>query len=276
MIFCKELNKGFESKEDLFRELKKNLKSVIHAKKSTIKRADAVPMVWGNGSANKAKEEPRQIEFGSKIYPVINTTLYLDSHDDVHLNSIWNKSVKDQQGKISLIVNHDFKVGKVISFPDEVKLMVKSMKWKDLGRDYDGETEALIFESTLTEDSNKTAFSYYKNRRPVQHSICMEYVKMHLAVDSNNKEWEEERKNWEKYLPLIVNREKAVEMGYFWAIEEAKIHKEGSMVLQGSNDVTPSLYELGAAESTPEKEVPMDVTPQRLKMLNELLILTEK
>ena len=277
MIFCKELNKEFETKEEVLQELKTHLKQITLAKKATIKKADAFPMFWGgekNGTT-KANEEPTELKYGDYIYPVINTTLYLDSHQDVHLDGIWNKSAKEQAGKVSLIINHDFRVGKVISFPNEVEPMVKRMKWKDLGRSYEGETEALIFKALLTEDSNDTGFRYYKNRRPVEHSICMEYVKIHLAVDSDDEDWKEERNNWEKYLPLVVNPEKAIQMGYFWAVAEAKIHKEGSMVLRGSNDVTPTLYDIGAEKITPEKEEPTKVTPERMQKINELINLTK-
>ena len=32
-------------------------------------------------------------------YIAVNTTNVLDSHGDLHVKGLWNKSVKDQQGK---------------------------------------------------------------------------------------------------------------------------------------------------------------------------------
>jgi hypothetical protein len=42
---------------------------------------------------------------------------------------------------------------------------------------------------------------------------------------------------------MIANKEDAVAAGYFWGIQAAKIVKEGSAVLAGSNFVTPILYD---------------------------------
>lgn len=273
MILCKELNKEFEDKNSLLSELKERKREVLLSKKAEPKKADGVPMFNNTRKAKEADEDSSPIEYGSKVYPVINTTLLLDSHQDVHLNGLWNKSVKEQVGKVSLITNHEFKVGSVISFPDETVPMVKVMKWRDLGYDIDGETEALIFESTLSEDSNPTAFGMYKRKRPVQHSVHMEYIQLELAVDSDDEDWKSERKNWDKYLPLIVNPENAIKMGYFWAVKEARIYKEGSMVLEGSNHITPALYNLEAGKSTSKNE-PSDDT--RLQYINKLINLTNQ
>jgi hypothetical protein len=278
MIICKELGSTYETKEMLLKELKAKKDELFLAKKGTLKYSDAVPMFVGREEATqKAEEEEREeLKYGDYVYPVINTINYLDSHMDVHLPGIWNKSVKEQKGKTSLIINHDFKVGSVIAFPEDVEPMVKVMKWSELGRSYEGETEALIFKSKMTSDSNNIGFSYYKNRRKVQHSICMEYVKFELCVDSDDDDWKKERKNWEKYLPNVVNPENAIKFGYFWAVIEAKIYREGSMVLQGSNDATPVLYEMGAEKITPDAEgtenkEPAEAIPERLESIKELI-----
>lgn len=271
MIFCKELDKGFESKKELFNALKGVKKELILSKKATIKQADGVSMPSIlNTDTSKGQKEEVEVNYGSVIYPVINTTLLMDSHEDVHLNGIWNKSVKEQKGKVSLIINHDFKVGSVISFPDEVEPMVQELTWKELGFEYTGKTEALIFKSKLTEDSNQVAYGMYKRKRPVQHSISMQYVDISLAVDSDEEDWKEEKATWNKYFKSIVNPEMAEKNGYFWAVKEAKIYKEGSMVLEGSNWATPTRYS-EAGKST--SNVPGD--PTRLKQLNKLLELTK-
>ena len=41
---------------------------------------------------------------------VVNTTNVLDSHDDLHVKGIWNKTIKDQKGKLNLVVDHDLSV----------------------------------------------------------------------------------------------------------------------------------------------------------------------
>ena len=39
-------------------------------------------------------------------YIAVNTTNILDSHGDLHVKGLWNKSVKDQQGKNYLVTDH--------------------------------------------------------------------------------------------------------------------------------------------------------------------------
>ena len=41
------------------------------------------------------------------------------------------------------------------------------------------------------------------------------------------------------YEKKIVNKEVAIEAGYFFPVKELSIEREGSMVIQGSNDATP-------------------------------------
>ena len=67
------------------------------------------------------------------------------------------------------------------------------------------------------------------------------------------------------YINEIANKDKAIEQGYFWAVTEAKISKEGSMVLFGSNDVTQIIENKTEAEKiTSEiKEEPTQVTQKR-------------
>ena len=67
----------------------------------------------------------------------------------------------------------------------------------------------------------------------------MEYINLFLAVNSTDSEYDEENKLFHTHINSIANKEQVLEQGYFWGVEEAKILKEGSMVLAGSNDATP-------------------------------------
>jgi len=271
MIYCKELDQNFDSIAELHKALKANKSKILTAKKGAVKFSDGIALFGEKVGVNKEVSEGKRLEYGDKIYPVINTTKILDSHMDVHLDGIWNKSVQEQAGKVALIINHEYKIGKVIAFPEDVTPLVRSLDWKELGRDYEGKTEALIFESTLKEDACDIGFKYYQNKRAVQHSVCMEYVKLELAINSDDSDWKSERQNWEKYLPVIVNPEKAIKFGYFWAVSEAKIYREGSMVLLGSNEATPTLYDLGAEKITPANTEPTEVTSKRVTEINNLI-----
>jgi len=269
MIRCKELNKSFSTKKELFNELKANKKELINLKKSAVKFSDPNGLqIVSKSEAVKGMQPKGEIGYGSTVYPVINTTKYLDSHTDVHLDGIWNKSAKEQTGKTYLLINHDLSVGKVIAQPKDVEIMVKKMPWKDLGKDLEGETEALIFKSKLTEKSNKDGYLAYKDNDPVEHSIRMQYVKIDLAINSNDEDFADEKGVWDEVYPQIANKEVADETGYFWAVSEAKIFKEGSMVLAGSNDATPTLYDIEPLKST-QTEPPKGT--QMLEKLNNLV-----
>jgi len=243
MIRCKEIPREFVSMKQMFMSLKANKQQIIDKKKSAIKFSDEISLSFNADPRETTKEKPKDLEYGEHVYPIINTTNYLDSHGDVHLSGIWDKSATEQQGKIYYIINHDLSIGKVISYPNEVEIMIKDLTWKSIGRDYEGSTQALIYKAMLSETSNPDAYMAFKSRKPIQNSVRMIYVALDLAINDAGSDFKAEKRNWDKYYPLIANKEVADERGYFWPIFEAKIYKEGSAVLFGSNDATEVQYE---------------------------------
>jgi len=241
MIFCKELNKEFTDKSAMFAELKANKDRLIGIKKATIRKSDPIKLKMRDSSIVKAANNS-SLAIGDFVYPVINTTNYLDSHGDLHLPGMWDISVREQQGKIYYIINHKLKIGKIISYPNEVEMLLKTVNWTDLGATYPGQTQALIFKAKLTEKTNKDYLFAIQDSQPLQNSVRMQYVDMVLCIDDNSSEYAEEYAFFYQYLPMIANKEAAIQSGYFWAIRIAKISQEGSSVLKGSNDQTPNLY----------------------------------
>ena len=256
MIIVKEFpNKEFANKEELFSELRVNKKELISLKKSTEKRADAFNhSVIVIGKIETNKEEGSEMQnvnsFNAKV--VINTTNFIDSHNDLHINGIWNKSVSDNANKGFLhLQEHEREFDKVIS--DNAIGTVELMSWKSLGYPYNGKTEALVFNSTVEKKRNEFMFNQYQNGWVKNHSVGMRYVKLDLAVNSES-EWDKDEKElWDKYYPVVANKEVADERGYFWVVSEAKII-EGSAVVMGSNSATPTL-------SIENKEEPLKDTP---------------
>lgn len=245
-IYCRELDKKFASKEEMFFALKANVDKIVAIKKAAIKDSDPVEY-----SFRESKEEVskglapavlKMLKDGDTIYPVINTTNWFDSHGDVHLDGIWDVSIQQQKGKLYYAINHELKLGSIISYPNEVDPMVKTLNWADVGENYDGQTQALIFAAQVTDKSNKDAKKAIKAGIPLQNSVRMQYEKMVLCVDSTAKGLEQERMNFYQHLPKIANKEEVMAAGYYWGIQSAKIVKEGSAVLAGSNRATPILY----------------------------------
>jgi len=256
MIICEELNKEFESKEDLFKALRENATKLIDVKKGNIfKSSDKGGSI--KHTPFDSKDETTKVELNLKenfIYPVINTIGFLDSHRDLHVNGIWNKSVKEQQGRISYIADHRLEVTKIIAWKDDVKLLVKDIDWASVGKPYQGQTQALIFEidkNKLELDSAKKAID---KGWDIENSVRMRYMDVKVCYNSTDKEDAEYKKNYDKYLPQIANKEDFDEIHYFYAVLQAQIVDEGSMVVKGSNSATRVIKDIEPSADTQKQE----------------------
>lgn len=255
-------NKEFSTKEELFKALKDNKKELISLKKSITKNADAISFGYIDDivklDINKEEYNGNESPDVLNVKVVINTTNFLDSHGDVHINGIWNKSVKDNVSFLHL-QEHEREFDKVIT--DTAKGSIQSMTWKQLGLPYLGKTEALIFDSQIEKKRNEFMLNQYANGWVKNHSVGMRYVSIQMAINSE-AEWDKEEKAiWDKYYPNIANKELADQKGYFWAVTEAKII-EGSAVVMGSNSATPTLENKQAEQSLEIKEPTIEVTQE--------------
>ena len=134
MITLKEFpNKSFATKEEAFKELVLNKKTLIAAKKAVIKHADAISY-HGN-----FQEKTEAIKAGNTdlrdvntitVKAVSNAVNYFDSHGDVSMPGSWNRTAKNTKDGLHL-QEHIMQFDKIIS--DEVKFSVEKMAWKDLG-----------------------------------------------------------------------------------------------------------------------------------------------
>lgn len=257
MIFCKELNKEFATKEEMFLALKANKDKIIGLKKAAIKDSENSAFFFrASKEATKGLESTKGLGIGDTLYPVINTTYLLDSHGDLHVDGIWDNSLKDQAGKLYYAVDHQLKFGMIVSYPHEVDAFAQTMNWTDLGKDWPGTTQALIYKIQVTDKSNTDFVKAVADGVPLENSVRMQYVDMELCVDSDAKELALEKANFYKHLPLIANKEHAMSEGYFWAIKQAKIIKEGSAVFAGSNFVTPILPNDPAGAGQKDQQIP--------------------
>lgn len=233
----------FQTKADLFAHLRNNKALYIAAKKAEPKHADAVAFqpftAVTIGEATKAAATPAELldmaEFQVKV--AINTTNIRDSHKDVHLPGIWKKSLQETKG-LYLLQEHKMEFTSIIS--DKVKATAETFTWKQLGFDYPGSTEALVFDAAIEKDRNQYMAEQYAKGRVKNHSVGMQYVKIELAMNSDDKYDQVEKAVWDKYIGQIVNAKDFEQEGYFWAVTEAKV-VEGSAVPVGSNFTTPTI-----------------------------------
>ncbi len=81
-----------------------------------------------------------------RVKSIINTTNLLDSHGDVHIKNIWKKSIQENKS-MYLLNSHQQKFEYVIT--DNVTPLAQTMSWKSLGFDFEGNTQALVFDSII-------------------------------------------------------------------------------------------------------------------------------
>jgi len=264
-------DREFTSKEELFKELKENEKRIIELKKASIQKSFEKGQL---GLITLDKVDLTDTKFDIKsgyVYPVISTTNYLDSHDDVHFKGCFDNTVKDQQGKVHYTSDHELKLDNIIAWKDDVKMFVKEITWSLVGKSYSGTTQALIFEIDETKIINPKALELIKAKKDVENSIRMRYIHIKLAINSTDEGYIENKAFYDAKINEIANKEVAIERGYFWGVEELGIYKEGSLVVAGgSNDATAIIY---------DKQEPLDNTLdteaekslQHEKQLKELL-----
>ena len=243
---------------ELFRYIKANKSAILHLKKSETKRADCISVTITSSSFKSiskgqylfSDDEPNGI---LQRTLVINSYNWLDSHDDVHQNNLFAKSIKEQPNAPHLhdhIFQLDARVGLPISWSEN------QIPWKELGVDLDGNTQALILESKIMKEMNKSVYKDYLAGRIDQHSVGMQYVRLEMAI--NDPDYEEEYKAWQSTFDKLGNKQKAIDQGYYFPVYEAK-RIEGSAVLLGSNELTPTLGNKFQPPSSTEKDQPVHI-----------------
>ena len=278
LIKCPVLDREFETKSEMFAALKANKEKILALKTATIKESELVSpynqeLLMKYIEDNEAVKAELNLESGY-YYPVINTTNFMDSHSDVHTDGIWDKSKNEQQGRIFYVADHELKISSVIAFPKDVEILTLNLPWKALGLDREGETQALIYKIAEDKIVHDVAKDILVNKIDIQNSVRMQYVKMDMAINSEEQGYEKEYATYKATIDKIVNKERAEEQGYYFVVSEAKIMKEGSMVPFGSNSVTPVLHASEPEKSTRETETLSEeevANKQAADALNEFL-----
>lgn len=227
--------KKFETKMDQTRFIKANIDELKRKKMSEYK-VNSTALIDGIA---KKEFEPVIEDITSDIIlikSVINSTNIIDSHLDLHMPDIWNKTVKDNPYSYHL-KQHEDKFESVIS--NKAKSYNENSNFNKLGLDIDFKTTININEFLLEKSKIPFMFDTYVNGDVKQHSIGMIYVNMDIAYYDEDSQ--KQMDFFEKMKGKAVNPDVADEYGYFWVVYEAK-KREGSAVVFGSNSVTPTLW----------------------------------
>lgn len=271
MIYCKELNKYFEEKDDMLIALSKNLPDVIDAKKSALKFADGYGVgitvegatkevinalkeitIKSFAHVEKSIDYMKEVNLPNLIVTVIsNTTNFFDSHRDVHLDNIWNKTISDNKNGFDHLQEHKNGFANIIS--EGCKTKVLKTTFKELGFNHEGNTQALQHVSIIDPIRNLFMYNQYANNWVKNHSVGMRYVgEIIYCANTEVEHMKEYKENWDKYYSVIANKEDVDEVGYFWAIKQARL-MEFSAVPKGSNPITPTQTITQADKSLDDK-----------------------
>jgi len=267
-------NKEFSTKEMLFDELRKNKEIIIDAKKSVILKScdKGQSVLLKNLDLQKFAETEKAINFDSDYYYfAVNSTLILDSHEDLHDNGVWNQSVKQIQGKNYLICDHDLDIDKVVAKKEHIEILIIKVPFSVIGKDYKGETELLVYKVRKDRIIHKTVKEWLESGDSLECSVRMQYVTILLAMDSENPQDATEKKNYNDYINKIANKNDFEYISHFFIVKEAKNVKESSLVLFGSNHVTGVISDtankdIEAASSTSKQE-PLENTQKRRRTI---------
>jgi hypothetical protein len=264
----------FETKEQKFAFLKKNVSTLIAQKKSRMKKAkngfnNPILSVekFGKVKAKKNSDSSEQNEEYIMVKAVISTTNIRDSHKDVHFPNWAKKSIQENKSIMHVQEHKMQEFSKIISDGEDLEVYTKNFKWKDLGFDFEGKTEALIFLSKVRRDRNPEMYKNYMKGWVKNHSVGMVYTKIFLAIDSEEEDYKEEKANFDKYIETIANKEEVRMDGYYWGVQEAKVI-EGSSVPAGSNFATPTLSN---KEETKKKKNKKPNKSAKLKAVEKFL-----
>ena len=266
----KVTGKTFATKKEEIDYLVKHKKEIIEFKKVAIKHTAPIqtesnaPVLFKGLSTSSSEDTDSVI----KRTVIGNTYNWLDSHGDVHLDGTFGKSISERQDKIWHLHDHEQKITAKVGIPS--KIYEETVAWSDLGISKAGTTTALMMDSSIRKDYNNLIFQEYKDGNIDQHSVGMYYVKIDFAV--NDADYKDEFAVWNANIDKIGNRAKAEELGYFYAVKEAKL-VEISAVLQGSNELTPTIEakDIEPDNSTQQTEPPKG-TQKNNNLRNNLLI----
>ncbi len=255
-------NKEFSTKEDLFKALIDNEQIIIDSKKAEIYKSEQKGIEVSSNQKDIEKilnDTEKGIKYDSNYYYfVVNSAYILDSHEDVHLDKCWNKSVKDQQGKVYLIWHHGFEeVNNIIGFPEDIESFTTNIQWNALGKSYEGNTYCLVYKILKSKLQNEKVAKWLEEGRKLQLSVRMRYREILFCLKSNNPDYAKQNENYNAIYPLIVNKEDFAEpIDCFFAIKQCENVKESSILPFGSNSAT------GEVNSTKEQ---LENTPLEIK-----------
>lgn len=259
-------DKTFATKEDLFADFRENVETIIDAKKAEIQKSceKGLTVTCKSLDLMKFSDQLKGIKIDDNFwYIAVNSTRILDSHQDLHLDGLWGKSVKEQQGQNYLVCDHVLDIDKVVVKKQYVEMLTALVPFSLIGKEYEGETQALIYKVPKDKVIHEKANDWLKSGDPIEASVRMQYVDVLFAMDSNDPKDAAAKKNYDDYFKMIANKKDFEYIPYFFAIKQAKNVRESSLVVFASNSATGNMNSnIEPPAGTQKEEVePLEDTP---------------
>lgn len=262
----------FKSKSELHAYVRTNVDKLIKQKKSLPVKSDI--MEWGCLPVNKAqqiKEDGTQLSADEiEVNNIANLSGWCDSYIDVCIKNCWQKGITDKS-IVYHLKNHDYSTDDIVGKDAELYTKMFDLSYFGIQSDVQ-KAQALMMRSIVPKKYDPKTYYLYQDNQIKQHSIGYWIIQMKLCLDSELEEDEQYKKNWDKYYPEVINKDKVDKYGFFWALTEIRI-LENSCVLFGANEHTgnySSSEDTKAVVETPKKAEPSAKDTRLLQALNEL------
>lgn len=244
----KNLIPEFASKSELFSYLRTNKSKLISQKKALPTTSDDLEFGYTKTTGTKAfgtkaKDNAEPVDGELPVDIVANMSGWCDSQMDVMIKDSWKKSISEVSAsgqKLSYhLADHNYSMSAILGKDPEFYSKDLDLSLFNITTDIK-KAQGLICSSTVMRSYDEKVFNLYSDGQVKQHSIGLQYLQIAMCMDSTEEEDKEYKKNWDKYYPQVINKEKVDNYGYFWAVTEARI-LEVSAVLFGANILTPVL-----------------------------------
>jgi len=272
MIFCKELNKSFENKQQMFKAIKANLPEILRLKKEQVyeSRNKGVGVSLHKLDAAKIKGITGKVSFevdDEHYYIAVNTCLVLDSHGDLHDDNCWNDSVVTEQGKNYLVLDHSLSMLNTVVKKAYIEQFVATIPFASVGKNYGGDTQALIYKFRKDAVINAVAKDWLESGDDIEASVRMMYDDIEFALDSNDPDYKDLKTLYDAYFPKIANSADFDYIPYFFIVKKATNVRESSLVIAGSNPAT------GVISISEDEQKNIDPLQSSQKLKSSLLLI---
>lgn len=243
--------------------LRGNVKQIIAQKKSLPIEGDV--QEWGCLPVNEKatiKEDGTPLGVDEiEVNAIANLSGWCDSYMDVMIKDNWNKTIADKS-IVYHLKNHDYTTDDIVGKNPELYTKNFDLAYFGITSDV-ARAQALMMRSVVPKEYDSKTYLLYRDNQIKQHSIGLRYVQIVLCLDSELDEDKDYKKMWDKYYPIVINKDKVDLYGYFFAVIESQI-LENSCVLFGANKNTGvySTSSKAADEALEIKEKAADEAPK--------------